>query len=211
MPTFSPGTDPLSSIMANPVSPSDIANAYTAPDATATAAAPSASSGGILGALTKNPMADMAMLGMAGNLLQGNKTPAYSGQLAGAANTLAAQGNQLTGYLTSGALPPGMQDSINRATAAASAQIRSMYASRGMSGSSAEMQDLQNLQLQASAQAAQMAEQLYKQGISDMNMSDQLYTQLMQTFNQRDQQASNAIATFAGSLARMGMSAGLGG
>jgi hypothetical protein len=163
--------------------------------------------GNLLSTLAKNPMADVSMLGMAANLLGGNKTPAYSGQLAGAANTLAAQGNQLTGYLTSGALPPGMQDSINRATSAGAAQIRSMYAARGMTGSSAEQQDLQNLQIQAQAQAAQMAEQLYKQGISDMNMSDSLYQQLMQTFNARDAQTSNAIATFAGSLARMGMPA----
>ena len=176
----------------------------TAIDTSGTAA-PGA--GGILGTLAKNPMADIAALGMGANLLAGNKTPAYSGQLAGAANTLAAQGNQLTGYLTSGALPPGMQDSINRATSAGAAQIRSMYAARGMTGSSAEQQDLQNLQIQAQAQAAQMAEQLYKQGISDMGMSDSLYQQLMQTFNARDAQTSNAIATFAGSLARMGMPA----
>ena len=176
----------------------------TAIDTSGTAAS---GAGGILGTLAKNPMADISALGMAANLLNGNKTPAYSGQLAGAANTLAAQGNQLTGYLTSGALPPGMQDSINRATSAGAAQIRSMYAARGMTGSSAEQQDLQNLQIQAQAQAAQMAEQLYKQGISDMGMSDSLYQQLMQTFNARDTQASNAIATFAGSLARMGMPA----
>jgi len=194
------GTGDLSTILNTPVDPSDIANAYSG-----TAGGGGAT--GILGSLAKNPIADLGILGMGANLLAGNKTPAYSGQLAGAASTLASQGNQLTGYLTSGALPPGMQDQINRATSAATAQIRSMYASRGMTGSSAEQQDLQNVQLQAQAQAAQIAEQLYKQGVSDLGVSDQLYAQLMQTFNQRDQQASNAIAGFAGSLARLGAGA----
>jgi len=130
----------------------------------------------------------------------GNKPPAYSGQLAGQAQLLAGQGQQLTSYLASGALPPGVQQSINQATAAAQAQIRSHYAARGMSGSSAEAQDLQAIQNQAASQGATIAEQLYKQGISDMGLSEQIYAQLMAQAGAQDRQAMQAISTLAGSL-----------
>jgi hypothetical protein len=174
-----------------------------AADASLIASAPS---GGLLsggGKLLSNPKTDITLAGMAGNLLMGNKPPAYSGQLLSEAQLLAGQSNQLTSYLTSGALPPGVQDSINQATAAAQAQIRSHYAARGMSGSSAEAQDLQNIAQQASAQGATIAEQLYKQGITDMGLSEQIYAQLMTQAGAQDRQAMQAISSLAGALGGM--------
>ena len=74
----------------------------------------------------------------------------------------------------------------------------------GMSGSSAEAQDIQNAHNQAAAQAGQIATQLYQTGVTEMGMSDQLYQQLMQTSIQQDANTSASIGNFAKALATMG-------
>ena len=71
--------------------------------------------------------------------------PGYSG-LTGTANQLSSQSTQLQSYLTNGTLPPGVAQSLTQAGNAAKAAIRGQYASRGMSGSSAEAQDLANVE-----------------------------------------------------------------
>ena len=86
---------------------------------------------------------------------------------------------------------------------AAVAAIQSRYAQRGMTGSTAEQQDIANARLMAQTQGAQMAIQLYQQGVSDTQLSDQLYAQIMQASVAMDQQTSNAIGGFAAALAGM--------
>jgi hypothetical protein len=135
------------------------------------------------------------------DLLEGNKQPANYGTLEQQAGTLAAGGNQLQSYLQSGTLPPGLQTSLNSAATAAQAAIKSRYATTGMSGSSAESQDLQNVANQVSGQGAQIALQLSQQGLSETQLSDQLYAQLMQTSLSQDNALSSAVGNFAGALA----------
>jgi hypothetical protein len=148
-------------------------------------------------------MMAMSMLGMGANLLGGNKPSPYSANLTSAASSLTTQGSLMESYLSSGTLPPGLQTGIDQATQAAHATIKSQYAARGMSGSSAEAQDLQAVTERASAQGAQLAIQLYSQGVQETQLGDQIYAQLMQAQTTQDNQASAAISNFAGAMAGM--------
>ena len=96
------------------------------------------------------------------------------------ANQQQAQGTQLQSYLQTGTLPPGLQAGIDQQVQSAIATIKSRYASMGMSGSSAEQQDIANAQAQGQAAAAQQAEQLLSTGINETGMASTLYNQIAQ-------------------------------
>src|SRR5271157_24923 len=142
-----------------------------------------------LGLLAAAPVALQALRG----------TQPYKGetQLQQSAAQLGQQGTQLQNYLQTGTLPPGAQAAINQATASAQAAIRSQYAAMGMSGSSAEAQDLAAAQQQGAAQGTNMAMQLLNSGIQSSQMSDQLYQDIMNQSMQQDQDLSAAIGNFA--------------
>jgi hypothetical protein len=120
------------------------------------------------------------------------------------ANALRSQGGLMQGYLLSGTLPPGLQGTVNAATESAVAAIRSGYASRGMTGSSAEDQDISAARLRSLNEGAQLASNLFQQGLTETQMSVEIYGQLMQEQMQRDQQLQNSIGSFASALAMMG-------
>jgi hypothetical protein len=127
--------------------------------------------------------------------------PGYN-QLNAEAGQLASQGSQLQNYLQTGTLPPGVQQSLQQAGQAATASIKSQYASRGMSGSSAEAQDLANVQNQLASQGSQIALQLLDTGVSESNLSAQLYGQIMNANLQSDNQLGSALTTLAAGAAR---------
>lgn len=135
--------------------------------------------------------------GLGLSALEGMKEPPGYGNLESTANQLSAQGKQLSSYLNTGQLPPGVQASINQAGQDAAATIRSQYAARGMSGSSAEQQDLANVQTTMASQASSIAMQLLNEGVSEENISSQLYTELMNVAMQQDQELSSAVTNFA--------------
>jgi hypothetical protein len=143
--------------------------------------------------------------GLLTSMLEGSQKPAFEGQLQSQAAAMAKQGAQLENYLTSGTLPPGVQSGLTQAYNSAAATIRSQYAQRGQTGSSAEMQDLANLSATTVAQGAQIATNLLQQGVSESQFSAQLYSQLMQASMQQDAALSKSIADFSGSLAGMGL------
>ena len=164
-------------------------------------AAGSGAGGGLLSSLTKKPgvLLSGGILGL--DALKGNQMPKGFNQLQTQADKLAQQGGQLQSYLQTGTLPPGVQQSINSAADSAQASIRQQYASRGMSGSSAEAQDLQHVAETVASQGATIATNLLQQGISETNMADQMYAQLMQVRMQQDAQLSSAVGNFASALA----------
>lgn len=127
--------------------------------------------------------------------------PGYN-QIVGAAGQLGAQATQLQSYLTSGTLPPGVQTAINQATTSAQAAIRSQYASRGMSGSSAEAADLANAERQAVSQGTNIAMQLLNQGVSEARLSASLYQNIMQASLQQDAGLGQALAVLAAGAAK---------
>ena len=152
--------------------------------------------------LAKNPTAILSALGMAANLAKGNQTPKFSPELQAQAAALQAQGAQLQGYLTSGTLPPGIGSALQGAHDSAAAAIRSRYANTGMSGSSAEMQDLNNLAQTTVSQGADIANKLLQTGVSEQQFASGLYQNLMATAMQQDTNMSNAISNFTNALAR---------
>jgi hypothetical protein len=134
----------------------------------------------------------------------GSKSVAGQPQIAAQAAADASQGATLQSYINSGTLPPGVQGGLNQALAAAQASIRSQYASRGMSGSSAEAQDLANAQQVAQTQGTSIAMNLLNTGIQESQLSSQLYTQIMNQALEQDQQLGSAIGNFATALAGSG-------
>ena len=139
--------------------------------------------------------------GLAYNMLKGNEPVPYSAQLESQAAQLQAQGAQLQGYLSSGTLPPGIGAALQGAHDSAAASIRAQYASRGMSGSSAEMQDLANLAQTTVSQGANIASSLLSTGVSEQQFASGLYQNLMAQSVAQDTAMSNAMAGFTNAMA----------
>lgn len=203
-------TSGLPSVSANPTSQVAGDTSYApnpgalsgAPSPTLAPASPSTPGlGNIGGMVSKNPLAAVGILGA---LTAGNRNPAGYNQLQSEASSLHQQGAGMMNYLSSGTLPPGLQSSISAASLAAKATIRSRYAQMGMSGSSAEAQDMAGVDQRAVAQSAEIAMKLYEEGLQATQLSDQLYANLMQVQIANDQQLSGAIGNLSGALAMMG-------
>ncbi len=179
-----------------------------APAATAGGASPttgagaSTGGGGFLSGLTKNPTELLGVGALGLDLLKGMQPPAYEGNIAALAKENAATGARLENYESTGTLPPGMQAGLTTAANDAAASIRSQYAQRGMSGSTAEAQDLANLSARTEAQSAQMAQTLFAQGLQDQQLSSQEYQLLMQTQLSQDTELSNSIGNLVGWMAK---------
>jgi hypothetical protein len=151
--------------------------------------------------ITSNPGADIAAAGLGLDALKGLKPPSGEGALKTEASELSQQGTSLQSYLNSGTLPPGLQASINQASEAAKATIRSQYASKGMSGSSAEQQDLAAVDQRAQTQGAQQAMQLLQTGISESEAGTQIYEALLKNNEAEDAGVNSAISNFAAAAA----------
>ena len=173
---------------------------------TPTGAAAAAGGEGLAGQagnfLSKNASSILSALGLAANMAKGQQPPKYSGNLQAQADAMNARGAQLQGYLTSGTLPPGIGDALAGAHDSAAASIRGRYAKMGMSGSSAEMQDLNNLAQTTVSQGADIANKLLATGVSQQQFAAGLYQNLMATSMQQDVAMSNAISGFTNAMAK---------
>ncbi len=158
------------------------------------------SAGNIMKALGANAGPIAATGGIIYNAAQ-NQTIPGAAPLKSQADTMAAQGTQLQNYLTSGTLPPGAQTAIDQAMNAAKAKIRSDYAARGMTGSSAEVQDLNSLELQGKAQAFDMASKLLQTGINESGLASQIYESLVGINSKQAASMGGAIGNLAAALA----------
>jgi hypothetical protein len=141
-----------------------------------------------------------ALLGF--EALRGNQTPKGLNPLTSEANQLNNQSQQLESYLTTGTLPPGVQTALNQAAHSAKATIRSQYAARGMSGSSAEAADLANVDNTVVSQGANIATQLLNIGVSEAGLSSQIYGQILNTNLSQDNQLSGALSSLASASVR---------
>lgn len=135
---------------------------------------------------------------------------------------LNAESQSLAAPLVSGApLPAGAQQSITNATQAQKAQVRSTYASLGLSGSSMEAQALASIDAQAGAQTfsdqnalfadsntafnqanttANQALSLIQAGQNGTSMNNQLYESILNTQLQQDKELQDSISNFASSV-----------
>lgn len=155
--------------------------------------------------LASNPGADIAALGLGFDAVKGNQALKGENNLKAIAGQEQAQGALMENYLQTGTLPPGLQAGLDQASQAAEASIKAQYAARGMSGSSAEAQDLANLQGTVSGQGAQMALQLLQSGINETGMASTLYSQIMNSALERDKNLGSAISSFASAAAGGGI------
>lgn len=133
--------------------------------------------------------------------IAGQQPPKGTNALNSEATQLQAQGQQTANYLSTGTLPPGVQSALTSASDSAKAAIRSKYASLGDSGGSAEVQDLANVDALMAGQGANIAMQLYQQGVSEEQTAAQLQEGLLNNTIQQDAQFTQALGTFAAALA----------
>lgn len=181
-----------------------------------TGAAPAAaSSTGILGTLGNafSSISDWTsahpLLTLGGGLLASQLLAQPLASLTGA-NTLTSQeqnllntvqpeiaaANALVGDLASGQLPPGGAQAVQQSLASDIAQIQARYAALGMSGSSAEAQDIANAQNQSAALTFQLAQQATTTGLSAAQIGESVYTTLVQDQLNKQQQLQNALTEF---------------
>lgn len=151
--------------------------------------------------LKNNASSIIPAAGLALTALRGDQMPKGYNQLESQANELTGQGEQLQKYLSTGTLPEGAQAGLNQAAESAKASIRSQYASRGMSGSSAEQQDLANVDQQIQSQGFNMAMTLLQQGVNEQSLASGIYQNLMQTQLKQDEDLTQAITGFGTALA----------
>lgn len=133
-----------------------------------------------------------------GQLVKGER------QLQQEAGQLTGQGQELGKYLESGTLPPGLQQGLTQQANAQKAQIRSLYASKGMSGSSAEQADLARVDQEVQTQGSQLAIQLLNSGVSESQLGAGLYKDITQNALAKDQALGQALNSFAINLGGVG-------
>lgn len=156
---------------------------------------------GIKDQVAANPIGTaLAGGGLAYNAIQGMQVSPEEKALRDQAARADAQGQRMQQYLETGTLPPGLQASVDQATQGAKAKIRSDYASRGLSGSTMERDALNNIDMQAKAQAGQIAVQLLNSGAQQTGMSSNIYNYLLRSANQEDQAMAQALAQFGAAM-----------
>ena len=155
----------------------------------------------IISKLTSNPgvLVGAGALGL--DALKQNQPLPNATQLNQIGAQTQAEGNQLASYLSTGTLPPGAQQSINLATTAAKAQVRSTAAQLGLSGSTWEADRMADIDSKASAQGEQIAQQLLQQGANYTGISTGVFENLMKSTLTQDEDFQKALQTFASGLA----------
>jgi hypothetical protein len=157
--------------------------------------------------LKSNPGAVLSALGLGYDIMnQGNVQGL--GTLTNEAGQLQKQGQALSSYVNNNTLPAGAQAAVNQAKEAAKAQIRAKYGQLGMSGSTAETQDLANSDVQAVEAQYQIASQLLNSGIQESGLASELLARIVGINQAQDAATGAAIGNFASSL---GSSANDGG
>jgi hypothetical protein len=136
------------------------------------------------------------------DVLRGNQVPKGENAINATATQLGQQATQLESYLSSGTLPPGVSTALKQAASSAEAAIRSQYAARGESGSSAEQADLANVQNTIVSQGASIATNLLSSGIQENQLAAQLYGQIMNQSLASDAQLTQALGVLAAASAR---------
>lgn len=115
-----------------------------------------------------------------------------------------AQSQQLMQPLATDTLPASQQASLDQSTNSIKSQIRAKYAKMGLSGSTMEQQELQNVDQSALALKGQIEQQLFQAGTAAAGLSNNaasIYAQLAQMTLSKDQQLQNALSRLAGAYA----------
>lgn len=147
-----------------------------------------------------HPSLALGGLGLGASLLMNSSVPGLD-SLQTEASLLAGKGNAAAGALQSGQLPQGAQASLDQATEAAKATMRSRFAGLGLSGSTQEAEALAGVDQSAAAQKYQMLLELTQTGLGELGQANTLYGSILNAEVTQDANASQAISRFAGALA----------
>lgn len=103
--------------------------------------------------------------------------------------------------MSSGQLPSGIRAGLDAAREAAKARVRSLFAQRGMSGSSSEAMALANVEQTSAQHGAELALGLVNRGLQANQLNAALYQVLLKNSLDEDKALSESIGRFASSLA----------
>lgn len=169
--------------------------------------APSAPGGGVaskaMGLVENNPGVLLAGGLLGANMLMGNEPSQAQTDLQRSAGEAGTMGRTLAAYQQSGTLPSGLQSIVDQQVDAAKASIVSQYGHLGLGGSTMMIDKLNQLKQQKSAEVAQFADSLAKQGVQWTGLSAQQMGQLLAAETAKDNAFSNALGMFAGGLSGM--------
>jgi hypothetical protein len=125
------------------------------------------------------------------------------------ADALQGQEATLIAPLTTGVLPEAQQINLDSVTNDAINSVRSKYASMGLSGSTMELEAINNVKNNAAATKVSIENslaatglQMGNQALTAMGLTDGIYTQLMNATLSQDQSLQQAIAKMAGAAAQ---------
>jgi hypothetical protein len=214
-----PAAGPYAVSPSDPYTPGPMATAAS-PAAAATGASPAVAAANpaskLLTSLQNNPLQLLSLAPLAMAFMQSNSPVPGSGPVTAAAQaasqeagTLTGQSNQNLSYANTGALPAGVNESINNAANAAKTQVRSSFAGMGIPpGSSMEREQLAAVDANAGAQRVAAANQLTTLGIQEaqaatgqQQIASQQDLALMQAQIQQEKDLEDALAGFSKSLA----------
>ena len=153
-----------------------------------------------------------------------NLTGTGAAGLADRAAATAGESAALTAPLTTGVLPPGLQQTVDASTQAQKAQVRSAYGNAGLTGSTMEADKLAQIDSNAASQTASIAtglltpaqgfsgqannalSQLTSTGANLTGLSLNAYNALLSAQMKSDQNYQTALYNFARALAGSGYS-----
>jgi hypothetical protein len=140
--------------------------------------------------------------GLASSLLKANQANPIPGEsnISNLAGSLAAQGTQLSNYINTGTLPPGVQSALNQATQDAITATKAKYAGLGLSGSTMEQQEINTINQNSITQGASIATGLLQSGSSMSGLAGDLYNALVGTNTSLNNSTMSAIANLASAL-----------
>ena len=142
------------------------------------------------------------------NMMNGSSSDASMKALTQQAAETGSQAKTNMAYMQSGTLPAGLQDTLRGATNAAKAQIKSNYAQMGLAGSTMEAQAMQQVDQASAGQTAQIAMQLFQQGVGLSEIESSIYSKLLTAQMAQDKQFSDALAGFARGMSGGGTGSG---
>jgi hypothetical protein len=125
------------------------------------------------------------------------------------AGSLASQseaGGNMIAQAIQGNLPGPARSAVQQALRAAQTTIRGKYSELGMSGSTAEMQELADAELRSVALRFQIGQQMAQTGLQQVagnnSLAAQLYAAILSAETQRGSELGDALAAFAGATTR---------
>lgn len=170
-------------------------------------AAPAGGGSGFLQSLL-NPKTALPLGLLGTDLIMGSQTPGEVKtlkQMAAEQGGLAAKEGQLATAEQEGLLPTGAEQKVDLTLKANEAAIRTKYAQMGMSGSTAEAQDLQAARDQAMSQTFEIGSQLASQGLATAQAATGQQSALLAAILAQEQaqggDMANALAEFAAAAA----------